>query len=364
MNNFKCLAISFAIVTTMLTHASTASASECGLSCCIAAGIDGVGSHTGLNASLIGDFMLMETIKQGTTNITPSQIIDEQLAAVPTGMMGMFAVPTKMVMQKTGLNLSYRTDEDNAFVVTLPYIKNDMDMRVGKKDAFGNITTRTVKMDTIQGLGDISLLYMFDVYKDNFLRTRKRLSIGVGLKASTGKHQARNASGNLVHMMMQAGSGAWDGLFSINGSLGFGDHDDGGALWIVLPSLFYQANSRNDLGYKVGNRLNYDIDTTYRLSSKFNLTLGLNGVKSSADTTDGTIDTATGLVAYQIPSKNLLDNVANTGVHSMFLSPGFLWLFGDGYNLNGEYRAPIFQNARGTLQVTNQWFFLRLSKNF
>ncbi len=360
MKTIKILTITTALLFSSLSLPQQSSASECGLSCCIAAGMDGVGSNNGLNISLQYDTMIMKTNKAGTTTISPTQIINDKLASVTTGM---YAVSTKMVMQKIAANVSYRIDQDNALLLTLPYVINDMDMQMGMK-MMGNITYKNMTMDTIQGMGDISLLYIRNLYMDSEFRTRKRLSIGVGIKAPTGASDARNSKGELVHMMMQAGTNAWDALLTINGVLAFGQHDDGGAQWIVSPSLFYQANTRNDLGYKVGNRLNYDISTRYRLTSKFNIKLDLNGVKSAQDSTDGTIDAATGKIAYQNVNGNVLDNVDNTGLHSIFISPGFQWVLDDGYNISGEYRVPIYQHVNGIQQVTDNWYFLRISKSF
>jgi len=331
-------------------------ASECGLSCCVAAGMDGVGSSTGLSVSLQLDSMLMKSIRQSTTKLSSQTVIQNNLAPRANGSM--YVVPTKMVMEKIAANFSYRLDEDDAFVLTIPYIKNDMDMLRGMKTAAG-ITYSSIKMDTIQGLGDISLLYLRDVWKDADIRTRQRLSLGIGIKAPTGKSKARNSTGNLVHMMMQAGTGSWDGIVMANATFGFGEHDDGGALWFVSPSLTYQATTRNKLGYKVGDHLNYDISTRYRATSTFNLKLDLNGVVSQHDSTDGTIDRSSGLLAYQNPMMSVIDNVKNTGVHSIFITPGFQWLVAPGYSISGEYRQPIYQKANGTQIVTDQWFFIR-----
>lgn len=164
-------------------------------------------------------------------------------------------------------------------------------------------------------------------------------------------------------MMMQAGTGAWDGVATLNGVIGLGEHADGGALVLISPSLFYQVNGRNSLGYKVGNRFNYDLSTRYRLTSRFNLKLDLNGVSSQRDSTDGTIDAQSGLVAYQNPTANVLDNVANSGLNSLFVSQGFQWVVGDGWNISGEYRLPVYQRVNGIQQVTDHWFFLRVGKS-
>jgi len=335
--------------------AANASASECGLSCCIAAGVEGVGSANGLSITTQFDLMNMKMIKQGTSKLSSTQVINNNLATRPA--MSMYSVPTKMTMQKIGVNAAYRMDENNAFVLTVPYVINDMEMTMGMKTPAG-ITYRPMTMETISGLSDISLLYLRDVYKDNDFRTRQRFSVGVGIKAPTGKYTSRSATtGDLVHMMMQAGTGSWDGLLIANGTLAFGEHQDGGAQWLLSPSLTYQMNSRNNLGYKVGDRLNYDLSARYRIASTFNVKLDLNGVWSRNDSSDGTRDN--GKISYQNTMMSLIDNVANTGINSLFLSPGFQWVATPSIILSGEYRIPAYQKTRGIQMVTDNWFFMR-----
>jgi len=349
MKFVKSLAVASALALSTISMVQQASASECGLSCCIAAGVDGIGSATGLTVSLQYDTMLMKTIKQGTTELTPQQ-------ARLSGMMPL-AVPTEMVMQKISTNFSYRMDEDNAFVLSVPYIINDMKML--------NPAGMPMTMDTIKGFGDTSLLYLRDVYKDADIRTRQRFSVGVGVKAPTGDYKARNAMNqNLVHMMMQAGTGSWDGLLMANGTLAFGEHEDGGAQWMLSPSVMYHMTTRNSLGYKVGDRLNYDLSARYRVTSMFNVKLDLNGVWSQKDSTDGTKDPVRPVMtAFQNPM-SLIDNVANTGLSSIFISPGFQWIVADGWTVSGEYRIPVYQNVNGIQQVTDNWFFARVTTAF
>ena len=362
MKMTKILGITLA-ATLSMTAANSATASECGLSCCIAAGVEGVGSGLGFSVTASYDSMNMGTILQGTNEISPTQVIDNNLATRP--MMSMYTVPTSMTMIKISTSIAYRHDEDNAFILSVPYVINDMEMQMGMKTMMGN-TYSNMTMDTISGIGDTSFIYLRDIYKDADFRTRKRFSVGIGIKAPTGKDDSRNSAGNLVHMMMQAGTGSWDGLLLANGTLSFGEHDDGGAQWFLSPSAMYQINTKNDLGYKVGNRLNYDLSARYRLSSSFNVKLDMNGIYSSKDSTDGTIDTSspTNLVAYQNPMMSMIDNVDNTGLHSIFISPGIQWLISPEFSVSGEYRIPVYQRVNGTQIVTDNWFFLRATARF
>lgn len=330
----------------ILMGAAQADASECGLSCCIAAGVEGVGSSNGLSVSAQYELMDMKTIRQGTTKLSPQQ------ARTITGTN--LSVPTKMTMQKISTNLAYRVDEDQAVVLTVPYLINDMEML--------SATGMPMTMDTISGLGDISMVYLHDVYTDTPIRTRKRISLGAGIIAPTGKHDHRSSNGRLVHMMMQTGTGAWGGVLLANGTLAFGEHEDGGAQWLFNPSLTWQTNTRNNLGYRAGDRMNADFSTRYRLSSKFNIKLDVNGIWTGKDSTDGTIDSS-GLVAYQNPA-SMIDNVTNTGIRSLLISPGFQWVASPSIIISGEYRQPVYQKTNGIQQVTDHWYFLRASFRF
>ena len=98
---YGALAILLALTTMAV---GTARASECGLSCCIAAGVEGVGSSTGLTATLQYDTMNMKAIRQGTTKVSPTQAIINNLATRPA--MSMYMVPTKMTMQKISANIA------------------------------------------------------------------------------------------------------------------------------------------------------------------------------------------------------------------------------------------------------------------
>lgn len=112
----------------------------------------------------------------------------------------------------------------------------------------------------------------------------------------------------------------------------------------------------------MGDRLNADISARYRLTSMFNLKLDVNGIWAGKDKTDGTIDSS-GLVAYQNPT-SMIDNVVNTGIKSLFISPGFQWVASPSIVISGEYRQPVYQKTNGIQQVTDHWYFLRASYRF
>lgn len=351
----KLLAIAGACLL-MTTSAAIVRAAECGLSCCIGAAAEGVGAAEGFSLSIQYDRMDMKTIRRGTTKVSPAAAVEQGLAGRP--MMAMYHVPTRMIMQKWTLNGVWRWNEDDALLVSVPYVINDMDMLMGMK-MMGGTRLSPMAMDTVRGLGDVSLTYLRDVWKDAPIRTRRRLTLGIGIKAPTGKDRVRTRKGSLVHHMMQPGTGSWDALLLANGTLAFGSHADGGAAWLLVPSAIVQINGRNRLGYRAGDRLDLSASLRWRATSTFNLKLDLNGIFTRPDSSDGTLDPVTGRVAYQDPAGSMLDNTANTGLAEWFVAPGFQWVVAPGFILSGEFRLPVYQRVNGIQQVTDRWYFLR-----
>lgn len=333
-----------------------AQASECGMSCCVGSGIEAAGDHDGLSVTTQYERMNMKTILEGTQQVSPESVVTEALA----NGNRRFSAPTRMLMQRYTLNFSQRLAPEDALVLSVPYVVNDMDMLMGRRPMMPGMPPmlETMKMDTVSGLGDVSLTWIHDVHRE---APGDRVSLGLGVKMPTGASQIRNARGTLVHAMMQPGTGSWDVLLVANGSVGLGQLDDGGAEFYIQPSATYQLTTPNELGYRQGNRLDLDSSFRWRTSSEFNLKLDLHGIFRGQDQTDGTRDPQTGLVAYQNPEASMIDNVQNTGITSLFLAPGFQWQPSADVVVSGEYRIPLAQNARGIQQVIDDWQFLRVS---
>lgn len=326
-----------------------AQASECGMSCCVGSGIEAAADHDGLTVTTQYERMNMKTLLEGTQQVSPEAVVNEALA----NGNRRFSAPTRMVMQRYTLNLSQRVAPEDALVLSVPYVVNDMDMLMGMRPRMAGMPNmlETMKMDTISGLGDVSLTWVHDVYRDS---PGSRASLGLGLKAPTGAAQVRNARGSLVHAMMQPGTGSWDVLLVANGSVGLGDFS-------LQPAATYQLTTPNALGYRQGNRLDLDSSLRWHTAPEFDLKLDLHGIFRGQDQTDGTRDPQTGMVAYQNPEASMIDNVQNTGITSLFLAPGFHWEPGSDVVVSGEYRIPLAQNARGVQQVIDDWQFLRVS---
>lgn len=308
---------------------------ECGLSCCIAGtNTSGVTLAPNLGLSLQYEYMDMETIREGRNKIAHNDVINRHWKPGEK-----YSIPTKMLMQKLSLAASVPINERLQVLAMVPYIKNDMDMRV--KNDKGMMMEHT--MDTIQGLGDISLFGFYTAYTDAPIRPKERLTVGFGLKTPTGKNDEKS-NGKYIHAMMQLGSGSWDGIFTINYMRAFYP-------LVLQASMFYQLTTEGDEGYEFGDQLSYDLVSRYQTGNFFNVGLDLHGIYAQKDKDhDGN---------FSKIGVSMVDNPDNTGLHSIFLTPVLQYKIPNtAGSMELKYQKPIYQNVNGYQQVIdNRWLF-------
>lgn len=304
---------------------------ECGLSCCIAgAATSGVTLAESLGLSLVYEHAYMKTIKTGTDEVSP----DEAIAR--NQKMGMsYSVPTEMRMQKVSVVGVLPATERLQFMASVPYVINDMDMR--RRSAMGMVMD--MSMETVSGLGDISLMGLYTLYADAPVRPGHRLIAGAGVKAPTGSTSERSASGSLVHAMMQPGSGSWDPLFMLNYTRGLYP-------LVLQANLFYQFTTEGYNGYEYGDKLTLDLIARYQLSNYVNVGVEVNGIHAEKD------DDREG--KYSRPDTSMADNTAFTGLDSVFISPVIQAKIPDtGGSAEIKYQVPVYQEVDGFQQVVD-----------
>lgn len=320
--------------------------------------------------------MSMGTLLQGSSPVDPDQVIR---SALSTPGRKSFSVPTSMTMQRSTLRARYRLDEETSLILSIPFsVSNLMDMRMGMNPMAMGMNSmamgkpamampmmagpsyRDMTMSPIQQLGDIVLTVQHDLFRDE---SGNSLSVAGGLKLPTGESEVRTAQGNLVHAMMQPGTGSLDLSMGLFGRAYLGGGPDG-KTWTLEPGLSYQINGTNRLGYRFGNRLGYDVAVGCRLGEDFSVSTALNGIVTGRDSQNGTLDPRTGTTAYQNPATSLVDNVDNTGGSFLYVAPGFQWKLGEDVTLRAHHRIPLSRSVNGTQIVTDGWSTLNLSVGF
>jgi len=292
--------------------------------------------HEGrLGLQLQYEYGYMKTLREGTSSVSPDKVIDDKMSEQ---MVMRYVVPTKMTMQKYSLVANYSPQERLQLMLTIPYVINDMDMRMAMR--MGMMVEKTdMEMDTVDGLGDITLIGLYDIYRDERVKPAKTVSIGLGIKMPTGENDVRKANGELVHASMQPGTGSWDPIFLIN------------AVGIAKPvSLqlngIYHLTTKGDEGYEFGDMISIDLIGRYEVIEAIDLGLGLNLVHSGRDKDHD--------AKYSKPETSLIDNTENTGITALYLSPEVGVKFPrTGGSLLLRFQKPLYQDVNGIQQVVD-----------
>ncbi|MBI5286139.1 MAG: transporter [Deltaproteobacteria bacterium] len=315
---------------------------ECGLSCCIAgATTSGATLATRFGLSVQYENTYMETLREGNDSISPDTVLDRKAAEWP--MMPMetksFSVPTEMRMQKLTILATYPATERWQFLAIIPFVKNEMDMRKLTRDTMGMDMIMNMTMDTVEGLGDITLMGLYTAYTDAPIRPNHRLTLGLGIKTPTGENDERTASGTLVHTIMQPGTGSWDPLFLVNYMRAFYP-------LVLQANLFYHLTTEGDEGYEFGDQMALDLIARYQVANYVSLGLEINGLYARKDKDHDN--------KYSRPETSMIDNTANTGIKSIYITPAIQVKFpGTGASAELKFQKPIYQDANGIQQVVD-----------
>ena len=318
--------------------ARDASAVECGLSCCIAgAATSGVTLAENFGLSLVYENSYMKTIKNGTDEVSPEEAITRNKQMGKT-----YSVPTEMIMLKISLVGVLPVNERLQVMASVPYLINDMDMR--RRSAMG--MDMDMSMDTVEGLGDVSIMGLYTLYTDAPVRPGHRLVAGLGVKTPTGSTSEKTSSGSLMHAMMQPGSGSWDPLFMVNYMRGLYP-------LVFQANLFYQLTTEGYNGYEFGDKIALDLVARYQATNYINIGVDLNAMHAEKD------DDHEG--KYSKPDTSMVDNPAFTGLDSIFITPVVqAKIPSTGGSVELKYQLPIYQDVNGFQQVVDWRLFATL----
>ena len=340
-NSFMTFKKILLAILVLLVPINAFAAGECGLSCCIAgASSSGVTLASRFGISLQYEYSYMKPLKEGSTEVAPGYVLDKKFAEGATE----YKVPLEMIMQKYSLIGSYPVTSNFMLIGIVPYVINDMTMR----HRIGS-SAMDMKMDTVSGIGDASLVAFYTFYQDEPVRPTLRFSGGVGIKTPTGSSSMKDKNGQLYHAMMQPGSGSWDPLFMVNG-MAFLD-----PIWLQA-NIFYHLTTKGDSGYEFGDQLSADVISRYQLFNYINIGLEVNGVYAGKDKDHNGRFTK---------SNALLDDTGNTGLSAVYVTPAIqVKIPNTGGSLEIKYQQPVYQNANGIQQVIDWRLFASITWNF
>lgn len=213
--------------------------------------------------------------------------------------------------------LGYGITRDIALFVVLPYLDRKLDM-----DVAGQRVTRSA-----EGIGDLTLIGRYTAYTVDSPGRTVRIAPFLGVKAPTGRDNARDSLGPLPSEI-QPGSGSWDFLGGVVATRQTLDYQ-------VDAQFAYKAN-REANGFRFGDVSGFDVSLQYRLWPQ---ELG-SGVPAFLY---GVLES--NLVhAQKNRSAGIRD--PNSGGTSLFLSPGLQYVTRK-WILEAGVQIPVAQDLNG-----------------
>lgn len=316
-----------------------------GVSETLGGGPTGAGS---INAGVDYTYSRMHDIYDGDSRTSLAEVMRDPRF---TKMMGV--IPDAMDMQRITLNAGYTLTDDLRLFVSIPWVINDMTMKMYKVDMMVMPMTgswSSMTMDQVSGLGDITVFGLYRVYKDREIMPQKALSAGIGLKAPTGSW-TESQNGSRVHAHMQPGTGSWDPMLKLVYVQMLSSE------FLLNADLTYQFTTENPLGYEFGDTLSVNADLFYNVLDFLNVSVGTEYFHS--DQADDRENNYKGNV-----SKRMTDYVGYTGEDSIWVKAGVQLLPFEGASIDCDFSYPLYYHVGGIQQVTDYKASVRASVGF
>ena len=208
-------------------------------------------------------------------------------------------------------NVTLLPDLDVSFVLPFNAFLN---FREAELDAARN--TRIVADDVSAGLGDLVAVGRYRIVREG----SNHLALVAGVKLPTGMNRETDNEGERLGAHNQPGSGSID--FQLGAAYTFAEGDFG-----LTADVIAHIRTEGVLGYQAGNMLQADLAVSYRLGPVA-LVAELNYLVSEND------------VEYD-------EILANTGIHTLYASPGVVLTIERQHALYATASIPIVQALPG-----------------
>lgn len=237
--------------------------------------------------------------------------------------------PTNKDRDRKDLNIPttiiYGITAKAALFVTMPYVIKEL-----KSTENGS---RRKRSDS--GLGDITLLGKYRIYTKDYPGKTSRLSILGGIELPTGQDDEDDSFGRLPQSL-QWGSGSFDPIVGA------------AYTWQTLGyevdiDFLYKFNTEGANDFEFGDLLKYNVAYQHRvwpfelpeegLYSQLNLVLELNG-------------------QYQAKNKKNDVKIADSGGHTIFISPGIQFVT-ERFIIESSIQLPVIQDLNGNQLETD-----------
>lgn len=302
----------------------------CQLNTGVSEGLGGQASSGKFQVGVNYSYSRMEDFYEGDSHRSFASIMDDRRFFG----VGMAVIPENMDMHRTTLSGSYAVNDRFRVVASVPWVINNMSMRM-----FMGGTWRRMTMQEVSGLGDATLTGLYRIYQDRDTMPQTILTAGVGLKFPTGSATV-SEGGKRVHAHMQPGTGSWDPMLSLLFVKMLSSD------FLLRADMTYHFTTENPLGYEFGDTAAVNAHLDYNLLDSVNLSLGANYFHS--EQADDRENNYNGKVR-----RRMTDFAGYTGEDSFWIAPGIQILPFDGASIDVNMQVPVYYHVKGVQQVTD-----------
>ena len=260
-------------------------------------------------------------------------------------MKGTGVVPEVMDMHRITLTAAYAPTDRLRAVLCVPWVINDMTMRMWM---MGKWTRET--MDEVSGLGDVTLTGYYNIWQDRDVKPTMALTFGAGVKFPTGSSTV-SQDGKRIHAHMQPGTGSWDPLLSLS----FMDMIS--PKFLLQADVNYRVANKNSLGYSYGDTAAVNANLNYNVANYMNVSLGAGYFHSEQ------ADDPNNKYNGQNPHR-LTDYVGYTGEDSVWITPGVAVIPFPGAAIDLKFSYPVYYHVPDIEQVTDWRLTAGISYSF
>ncbi len=295
-------------------------------------------------------FSRMDRLKEGST----TRSLDYVKAQFQNGTSPYSSIPISMDMIKYTMTAGYGFSSKLKAFVSLPYLRNTMDMTMGMKMTSMMMETTTwtdMTMAPVSGIGDATVMGLYRLYSNREIRPTDVVTLGFGVKTATGSSTETTSSGKLVHAHMQPGTGSWDPLVSVIYTKMLEQ-------FLLQADATYQLTTRNRQGYEFGDSLAVNLTSRYAIVRQLGVTAGLTWLHV------GKASDKNGTYYNPVTNKSLIDDPRNTGGDSLWFSPGFQVFSLKNMAFDAKVQLPVWEKVNGIQLVSRYRLLLGISYNF
>jgi hypothetical protein len=257
------------------------------------------------------------------------------------------SIPVDMDMIKYTMTAGYGFSSRLKAFISVPYVRNTMDMTRGMT-MMGTTTWMDMTMEPVKGLGDVTAMALYRLYTNREIRPTDVVTVGFGVKAPTGSFTETNSNGSFIHAHMQPGTGSWDPLLSLIYTKMMDQ-------FLLQADATYQNTTRNREGYEFGDSTALDLAGKYAVIKELNIGAGMTYLY---------VGRASDKEGKYTNLSSLMDDPANTGGQSIWLSPEVqIFPFRNGA-IDVKYQVPIWEKVNGIQLVTSHRLLLGVSCAF